>query len=184
MGGKNSFQTGLHICQSTVSDIGKLLCTPVRPRMDLCGPPCPSDTRGLACTPLVGPRGTGAAGGTSQRWDLGVRLLPSFGAVEMRCCTLAHPALRPALRLLAWQGTALVLAVFSAVPCAACLRSPSSRVHSTPASFLTEVLQGIMFEPGDLNTRCSLKHLQKLCPLSPGCWRCLQLAPDILALGI
>lgn len=134
--------------------------------MDLCSPPCPSDPRGLACTPLVGPRATGAAGGTSQRWDLGACLLPSFGAVEMRCCMLAHPALRPALRLLAWQGTDLVLAVFSAVPWAACLHSPSGWVHSTPVLFLTEVLQGIMFEPGDLNTRCSLKHLQKLCPLS------------------
>lgn len=55
MGGKSS-QTGLHICQSTTGETGKLLCAAHRPRVDLCSRLCPSDTCASAHIPLVGVR--------------------------------------------------------------------------------------------------------------------------------
>lgn len=153
-------------------ETGKLLCVALRPRVDLCSRPCPSDTRASARIPLVGVRGAGPVGGTAQHCDPGAHVSPGLGGAEGRqCCVLARPALGPAvpgtwlaggsaLCLLAWRGRDQVLAVFSAVPCAACLLSHFSQVCSTPVLFLTEVLQGIMLKSGDLNPRSSLKHLQ------------------------
>lgn len=39
--GEKVFWTGLCVCQSTVSDTGKLLCRPVCPQMDSCSPCVP-----------------------------------------------------------------------------------------------------------------------------------------------
>lgn len=82
--GEKSFQTGLHICQSTIRDTGKLLCTPVRSWMDLCSRLCPSDTRASARIPRIRARGTGQAEGTAQCYSPGAYVLPSVGAAERK----------------------------------------------------------------------------------------------------
>ena len=100
MGGKK-FQTGLHICQSTISDTGKLLCTPIRRWMDLCSPL----SLRHSCTGLHPPcRSPGRGTGGRHSPVLWPPVPTSYPALELLKCGAACLLLLLAGQQYLWQG--------------------------------------------------------------------------------